>query len=288
MLARRAAGLIPPLAPEQALEVTKIHSVARGMIPQRLFFRAPIRAPHHTVSPAGLLGGGTPIRPGELSLAHNGLLFLDELPEYSRPCLEGLREPLEDGSVSIARASGTVRLPARFQLLGAMNPCPCGYLGHPERTCTDSVGAVARYQQRLSGPLLDRFDLVVPLAPVSLSDSGDRGEPSAEIRQRIVEARRRQNERLTTLPYELNARIPAEGSKIEELCALEQDAAKLLAKVTRSRRLSPRAQHRLRRVARTIADLTRPHEATNSPLRAADIATAAALRRLPDLHEEVS
>jgi magnesium chelatase family protein len=165
MLARRAIGLFPPLEREAALEVTKIHSVVGARSPGGLITAAPLRAPHHTVSAAGLLGGGMPLRPGEVSLAHEGLLFLDELPEFSRACLEGLREPLEDKVVHHVRARGALRFPANFQLMAAMNPCPCGYLGHPERSCVDPATAVQRYQQRLSGPLLDRIDLVVPVMP---------------------------------------------------------------------------------------------------------------------------
>jgi magnesium chelatase family protein len=167
MLARRIPSLLPPLEHEDALDVTKIHGVAHRRIPDGLIRVPPVRMPHHTVSVAGLLGGGNPPRPGEVSLAHRGVLFLDELPEFPRACIEGLREPLEDGTVTIVRARYALYYPARFQLMAAMNPCPCGFLGHPERVCTDSPAAVSRYQGRVSGPFVDRIDLVVPVTPLT-------------------------------------------------------------------------------------------------------------------------
>jgi magnesium chelatase family protein len=282
MLARRAGGLLPDLDDESALEVTKIHGVSRGRVATDLIRRPPIRMPHHTVSVAGLLGGGTPVRPGEVSLAHRGLLFLDELLEFPRACLEGLREPLEDGDVTIVRASGVLRLPARFQLMAAMNPCPCGYLGHPERACTDPATAVAKYRRRLSGPLMDRIDLVVPIVPQS-GDAPDlpEGESSADIRSRIDAARVRQGLRLAGTRWRTNAEIPADAGAIEQHCALVPAARVLLRELVKVRRLSPRAQHRLRRVARTIADLQVDRDPT-APLRPDDVAQAAALRSLPD------
>lgn len=282
MLARRAGGLLPDLDDAAALEVTKIHGVSRGRAATDLIRRPPVRMPHHTVSVAGLLGGGTPVRPGEVSLAHRGLLFLDELLEFPRTCLEGLREPLEDGDVTIVRASGVLRLPARFQLMAAMNPCPCGYLGHPERACIDPATAVARYRRRLSGPLMDRVDLVVPIVPQA-SDAPDpaEGESTAEIRARIDAARARQQLRLVGTAWRTNAEIPADAGAIEQLCALDRPGRALLRELVRVRRLSPRAQHRLRRVARTIADL-RPERDPTAPLGADEVARAAALRCLPD------
>ncbi len=282
MLARRAAGLLPDLDDAAALEVTKIHGVSRGRVATDLIRRPPVRMPHHTVSVAGLLGGGTPVRPGEVSLAHRGMLFLDELLEFPRACLEGLREPLEDGDVTIVRASGVLRLPARFQLMGAMNPCPCGYLGHPERVCIDPATAVARYRRRLSGPLMDRVDLVVPIVPQS-GDAPDlpEGESSAAIRGRIDAARARQRERLVGTPWRTNAEIPADAGAIETHCPLEPPARTLLRDLVRIRRLSPRAQHRLRRVARTLADLHHDRD-PNAAITADELAQAAALRCLPD------
>ena len=279
MLARRAAALMPALDEAAALEVTKVHGVARGVVASELVRRPPVRMPHHSVSVAGMLGGGTPIRPGEVSLAHRGLLFLDELPEFPRSCLEGLREPLEDGEVTIVRASGVVRLPARFQLMAAMNPCPCGYLGHPERACTCPPTAVARYRRRLSGPLLDRIDLVIAVAPVSLDALEDTTptESSAEVAARIEEARARQRARLAATRWRCNAEVAAEAGAVEQCCPLTTSARGLLREVVRARRLSPRAQHRMRRLAQTLADL---HGATI--VGEAELATAAALRCLPE------
>lgn len=284
MLARRAARLFPRLSTDEALEVTKIHSIARGRPPEGLCRRPPIRMPHHTVSTAGLLGGGTPPRPGEVSLAHRGLLFLDELLEFPRSCLEGLREPLEDGVVSVVRASYAVHFPARFQLMAAMNPCPCGYLGHPLRACTCPATAVSRYQQRLSGPLLDRIDLVVPLSPPRNEDleRAESGETTAMVRERIEQARERQRQRLVGTAWRTNAEISAEGNAIGRLCTMTPEARGLLANLTTARRLSPRAQHRLRRVARTIGDLRRPDDPVDAPLTVSDVAEAAHLRRMLD------
>ena len=285
MLARRAIGLYPPLDRESALEVTKVHGLLGRPIAGGLVRHAPLRSPHHTVSVAGLLGGGAPVRPGEVSLAHRGLLFLDELPEFSRACLEGLREPLEDKLVHIVRVRGAVRLPANFQLMAAMNPCPCGYLGHPERSCVDPATAVQRYQQRLSGPLLDRIDLVVPVMPTTAEELGRRkpGERSAEIRERVAMARAVARRRLAGTPWRSNADIPAAEGVIEALCELTPAAERLLLALARARALSPRALHRLRRVARTIADLG--GAAPDAPIGEIQVAEAAQLRRLPELCE---
>ncbi len=283
MLARRIPSLLPPLEHEDALEVTKIHGVAHRRIPEGLIRKPPVRMPHHTVSVAGLLGGGSPPRPGEVSLAHRGVLFLDELPEFPRACVEGLREPLEDGSVTIVRARYALHYPARFQLMAAMNPCPCGFLGHPERVCTDSPAAVQRYQSRVSGPFLDRVDLVVPVTPLSqeeLANTGP-GETSAAVRERILAARVRQRERLTDTPWANNAEIPATGQAVERLCPLTEDANKLLLGLARRRNLSMRALHRMRRVARTIQDLDR-EMSPDLPIDVKAVSLAARLRRLPD------
>ncbi|MCA9707042.1 MAG: ATP-binding protein [Myxococcales bacterium] len=284
MLARRTGALLPLLDHRAALEVTKIHGVATGSVATALRRRAPVRMPHHTVSVAGLLGGGRPTRPGEVSLAHRGVLFLDELPEFPRACLEGLREPLEDGVVSIVRAHGALTLPARFQLLAAMNPCPCGYLGHPQRACTCAPPAVARYLGRISGPLLDRLDLVVPISPVPATDDGpigEPGEPSVRVRARVERARAWQAERLASTPWRTNAEVPARAGAVERLCALQPAAEHLLQRLARSRQLSPRAQHRLRRVARTLADLAADGDDPRAPVDEVYVAEAAHLRRLP-------
>jgi len=288
MLARRAAALFPDLDREEAIEVTKIHGIVGGRRPGGagpvLITRPPFRAPHHTVTPPGLLGGGTPLRPGEVSLSHRGLLFLDELPEFGRRCLEGLREPIEEGEVHLVRAQARLRLPARFQLMAAMNPCPCGYLGHPERTCVDSPGAVLRYQQRLSGPLLDRLDLVVPVLPASPEQLARRrpSESSTAIRARIVHARARQRERLKGTAFRTNAEIPTDGGALERLVPMSGEATRLLSALAKKRCLSPRAQHRLRRLAATLGDLSAEERPIDQEISASDIAEAAHLRRLPD------
>lgn len=283
MLARRTAALFPALDRHAALEVTKIHGVAAASVPAGLLRRVPIRMPHHTVSVAGLLGGGRPLRPGEVSLAHRGVLFLDELPEFPRACLEGLREPLEAGSVTVVRAHGAVTLPARFQLLAAMNPCPCGYLGHPQRACTCSPQSVMRYLSRVSGPLLDRLDLVVPVAPAPLGSEPVReaGEPSEVVRARVLRARQRQAVRLQGTGWRTNAEVPARGGAVERLCALAPRATRLLESLAEKRQLSLRAQHRLRRVARTLADLSDELADPHAPVDETFVAEAAHLRRLP-------
>ena len=283
MLARRTSALFPELDDHAALEVTKIHGVAAGSVPVGLRRRVPVRMPHHTVSVAGLLGGGRPLRPGEVSLAHRGVLFLDELPEFPRACLEGLREPLEAGAVTIVRAHGAVTLPARFQLLGAMNPCPCGYLGHPQRACVCSPQSVTRYLSRVSGPLLDRVDLVVPVAPAPLGQEPVReaGEPTEVVRGRVLRARQRQAMRLQGTAWRTNAEVPARAGAVERLCALEPQATRLLESLAEKRQLSLRAQHRLRRVARTLADLCDDVTDPHAPVDEAFVAEAAHLRRLP-------
>ncbi|MEX1368759.1 MAG: ATP-binding protein, partial [Nannocystaceae bacterium] len=236
-----------------------------------------------TVSVAGLLGGGRPLRPGEVSLAHRGVLFLDELPEFSRACLEGLREPLEAGEVSVVRAHGAVTLPARFQLLAAMNPCPCGFLGHPQRACVCSPPSVARYLSRVSGPLLDRLDLVVPIVPPreGVELAAEPGEGSGMIRERIRRARAQQARRLAETAWRTNAEVPARAGAIERLCALAPKAEHLLGRIAQIRHLSPRSQHRLRRVARTLADLSPEVEDPLAPVSEVFVAEASHLHRAP-------
>lgn len=283
MLARRVATLYPPLEPEWALEVTKVHSVARGDVATTLARRVPVRMPHHSVSAAGLLGGGNPPRPGEVSLAHRGVLFLDELPEFSRACLEGLREPLEDGAVGLVRAGYHVRFPARFQLMAAMNPCPCGYLGHPERACTDSAQSIERYQRKLSGPLLDRIDLIVPVTPIAPSELAalPTADSTAVVRARVARARAHQLRRFRGTPFRSNADLGGHVRSLDEFCTMTRSAIELMAKIAAARHLSPRVQHRLRRLARTVADLEGDESSVASTLDARHIAAAANLRRLP-------
>ena len=256
MMARRAAGILPPLTFDEALEVTAIHSVAGLLAPGTGLLRArPFRAPHHTVSDVALAGGGSIPRPGEISLAHHGVLFLDEMPEFSRQALEVLRQPLEDGVVRIARAQRTAVFPARFVLIGAMNPCPCGYLGDPRRACRCTPPQVDRYAGRLSGPLRDRMDLTVDVAALPPDDltSPDAGEPTAAIRVRVESARARQQARAETTAASVNARLPPRA--LRRVCELDRRGERLLRQASERLGLTARAFDRVLRVARTIADL---------------------------------
>jgi magnesium chelatase family protein len=252
MMARRVATILPPLSFDEALEATSIHSVA-GLLPAgtRLLPERPFRAPHHTISDVALVGGGQLPRPGEISLAHHGVLFLDEMPEFSRHVLEVLRQPVEEGCVRIARAARTVVFPARFMLIGAMNPCPCGFLGDAARPCRCAAAQVARYASRLSGPLRDRLDLTVPVAAVPARELQDAeaGVASGTIRERVCRARSRQLAR----GGRLNARLS--GRALRSRAALDADARALMAKALARLSLSARGYDRVLRVARTIADL---------------------------------
>ena len=256
MLAQRLPGILPPLDEVEALATTKVYSVAPGVPrPQGLVTRRPFRAPHHTISAAGLAGGGTVPRPGEVSLAHNGVLFLDEITEFRREVLEVLRQPMESGRVVIARAAGSLAFPASFQLIAAANPCPCGHLGDPRRECRCTPTEVRRYRARLSGPLLDRIDiqLEVPAVPYrDLARHGE-GERSVAVRERVLAARARQAERLAGSGRRANAALtPAE---IRRWCAPDAEGERLLELAVARLVLSARALHRILRVARTIADL---------------------------------
>ncbi|OHV08478.1 YifB family Mg chelatase-like AAA ATPase [Kushneria phosphatilytica] len=250
MLASRLAGILPPLRENECLEVAAIRSVCGLDILER-WGQRPFRAPHHGASAAALVGGGSKPRPGEISLAHHGVLFLDELPEFDRKVLEVLREPLESGRIHIARASHQRQYPARFQLVAAMNPCPCGHLGDPRQPCHCTPQQVQRYQARLSGPLLDRIDLQVevPALPAEQLTARERGEDSATVRQRVLAARQRQHAR-----GGLNAHI--DTSTLETACALGDDERAWLSDVLNRLNLSARAYHRVLRVALTIADLS--------------------------------
>jgi magnesium chelatase family protein len=256
MLARALPSILPPMLVPESLEVTKIYSV-RGLLPPEtpLLRERPFRAPHHTTSYVGLVGGGSWPRPGEISLAHRGVLFLDELPEFGAAKLEGLRQPLEDRTVTLARAAGTVSFPANFTLVGAMNPCPCGYHGDPKRNCTCAASAVARYQKRISGPLLDRIDihLEVPRIPHELLADRRPGEPSAAIRERVERARAVQAQRFAGTALLTNADM---GPKeLRAFAALDEAGEALLGAAVRRMALSARAYHRVLKLARTIADL---------------------------------
>ena len=256
LLARAVPSIMPRLTRPEALEVTKLYSVA-GMLPsdRPLVRQRPFRSPHHTISNAGLVGGGKWPRPGEISLAHRGVLFLDEMPEFGRSVLEVLRQPLEDGVVTISRAAGTVTYPAKFTLIGAMNPCPCGYFGHLTRECTCSSAMVSRYQKRLSGPLLDRIDIHVQVPPVEYDKLADErvAEPSSAVRERVETGRALQRSRLAGTRLVSNSEMgPAE---VREFCRVEGPAAALLKAAMNQLHLSARAYHRTLKLARTIADL---------------------------------
>jgi len=256
LLARRLPGLLPELGPGEAVEVTRIHSAA-GLLPDGagLVSARPFRAPHHSVSDAGLVGGGQPIRPGEATLAHRGVLFLDELPEFRRSSLELLRQPIEEGRIHLVRARGAMEFPARFTLVAAMNPCPCGDRGHPSRSCGCDPSQVRRYRGRLSGPLLDRIDLQVPVTGVSAAQLASRtsGEGSASVRSRVRAARERQWQRFAGRGLGCNAEMgPGE---LRALVPVPRGVARLLQHAQDRLGLSPRAYHRILKVARTLADL---------------------------------
>ncbi|MEG0899369.1 MAG: YifB family Mg chelatase-like AAA ATPase [Oscillospiraceae bacterium] len=256
MLAKRLPSILPSLSYREAVESTKIHSVA-GLISdgEGILTSRPFRSPHHTVSPAGLSGGGTNPRPGELSLAHNGVLFLDELPEFSRMAMEVLRQPLEDGKVTISRANAKLTYPSNVMLVAAMNPCPCGYFGHPTKECICSKNSVTRYLNRVSGPLLDRLDLHIEVSPVNYSElsSVNHEESSVEIKARVERVRQIQEERFKEYNFHSNAKIPS--SLLQKYCALTDDAQHMLKIAFDKIGMSARAYDRVLKVSRTIADI---------------------------------
>ena len=256
MLARRLPSILPAMTKEESLETTQIHSVLGLTSPEQpLISRRPFRSPHHTVSPMGLAGGGSNPRPGEISLAHHGVLFLDELPEFSKEVLEVLRQPLEDGQVTISRASGSVSYPSRFMLVCAMNPCKCGWYGHPDRRCKCSENEVSRYLSRLSGPLLDRIDLFVEVSALEYDELAQRtpAEASAAVRTRVDAARDRQNTRFADGHAVGNAFL---GQKeLDASCTLDEACQTIMRGAFDRLGLTARGYDRIRRVARTIADL---------------------------------
>lgn len=256
MLAKRLPTILPSLSVEEAIDVTKVHSVA-GLLPSRtaLVATRPFRAPHHTISDAGLIGGGNVPRPGEVSLAHNGVLFLDELPEFKRHVLEVLRQPLEDGTVTIARALMSLTYPARFMMAAAMNPCPCGFATDPQKACTCTPLQIQRYLSRISGPLLDRIDLHIEAPPVRYREMAGEGagESSTTIRTRVQRARRVQRERFRRTRIHCNAHMSPK--QIRRHCPVEGEARQLLEAAMDRLGLSARAYDRILKVARTIADL---------------------------------
>lgn len=277
MLARRMPTILPPLSRREALETTKIYSVAgKTSAAGGLMARRPFRAPHHTASQVAVIGGGQSPRPGEVSLSHNGVLFLDELPEFGRSVLEVLRQPLEEKTITVSRAKYSVEYPANFMLVAAMNPCPCGYFNHPERECTCSPGSVHRYMGRISGPLMDRIDLhveVTPVAPQELSSAAP-GEPSAAIRERVVRAREVQARRFEGMPgIHTNAMMNA--AMLREYGRPDRAGAALLEQAMERLSLSARAYDRILKVARTIADLDGREQ-----VAAQDIAEAVGYRSL--------
>ena len=256
MLAKRLPGILPPLNLKEALDTTKIHSVAGKLSTSGLVNTRPFRSPHHTISDVALVGGGGFPQPGEISLAHNGVLFLDELPEFKRTVLEVMRQPLEERRISISRAKFTIDYPASFMLVASMNPCPCGYFNHPVKECVCPPGMVSRYLNKVSGPLLDRIDLHIEVTPVDVDElikKGKTGEESKQIRQRVIIAREKQVERLSKNGLHANAQM--DNKTMREYCQLEKTSSELLKTAMTKLNLSARAYDRILKVARTIADL---------------------------------
>jgi magnesium chelatase family protein len=276
MLAKRIPTIMPDMTEDEAIEATKIHSIAGTLDLKKAFLTTrPFRSPHHTISDAGLLGGGTNPGPGEVSLAHHGVLFLDELPEFRRSTLEVMRQPLEDGDVTISRAAGSLTFPARFMLVAAMNPCPCGFYGDLKRQCRCSPRQIENYRQRISGPLLDRIDLhvEVPLVDFRELSSGAAGEKSETIRQRVVAARKIQLQRFRKSRHTSNAAMSPREVKTH--CQLDSECAGYLEHAMEEMNFSARAHDRILKVARTLADL-----AGSPELRATDVLEAIQYRSL--------
>ena len=257
MLARRLVTILPPMTESEALEVTKIYSIV-GMLPSKgnIMLERPFRSPHHSISGSALLGGGPIPRPGEVTLAHNGVLFLDELPEFERSTLEMLRQPLEDGDVNISRVRASMNFPSKFVLCAAQNPCPCGYLGDSLKHCTCKPTQVSQYQKKISGPLLDRFDMQINLQRVAFDEMKniEPGETSEKIRERVVKAREIQVKRLEE--YGLHCNSQMTRREVAKFCTLDQDATKLMERYFAVLKLSARSHDRILKVARTIADLS--------------------------------
>jgi magnesium chelatase family protein len=262
MLAKRLPSILPPLSLQEALETTKIHSVA-GKLGEAasLLSTRPYRSPHHTISDVALVGGGGNPQPGEISLSHNGVLFLDELPEFKRTVLEVMRQPLEERKVTISRAKISIDFPANFMLIASMNPCPCGYYNHPEKDCVCGPGVVQRYLNKVSGPLLDRIDLHVEVTPVTFDQMTEtrKTESSAEIRERVIKARQIQTERFKSYP-EVHANALMPSQMVKDICQISDAGKKLLKTAMERLGLSARAYDRILKVSRTIADLAGSEE----------------------------
>ena len=256
MMAKRLPSILPPLTLQEALETTKIHSISGYTVSKGLITQRPFRAPHHTISSAALIGGGSNPMPGEFSLAHNGVLFLDELPEFSRQALEVMRQPLEDRKICIARAKSTVTYPAGLMLVASMNPCPCGYYNHPTKDCTCSANNVKRYMNKISGPLLDRIDLQIEIVPVAFEEmaTGETAESSSMIRQRVVDARKIQEERFRNEPG-IYSNAQMTPRLLRKYAKPDQEGLSRLRQAMDAFSLSARAYDRILKVSRTIADL---------------------------------
>jgi magnesium chelatase family protein len=261
MLAKRLPSILPPLSMQEALETTKIHSVAGKLAGGGLLSTRPFRAPHHTISDVALVGGGGNPQPGEISLAHNGVLFLDELPEFKRTVLEVMRQPLEERRVTISRAKVSIEFPANFMLIASMNPCPCGYYNHPEKECVCGPGVVQKYLNKVSGPLLDRIDLHVEVTPVTFDQMTEtrKAESSADIQPRVDKARQVQATRFQEYPeVHSNAMMPPQ--MVKDICEISEAGRMLLKTAMERLGLSARAYDRILKVARTIADLAGTEE----------------------------
>ncbi len=254
MIASRIPTILPSLTLDESLEITKIHSVA-GTLKKPIVTERPFRAPHHTISDIALIGGGTIPMPGEISLAHNGVLFLDELPEFKRNVLEALRQPLENGSVSVSRAKGRMEFPARFLFIAAMNPCPCGWYGDPKHNCNCTLSQIIKYRKKISGPLLDRIDIHVEVStvPADVLIEEKEEEPSSEIRKRVMRARKIQKERFKNEGIYFNSYMNSE--QIKKYCVMDKEADEILKNAMKQMNFSARSYDKIRKVARTIADL---------------------------------
>ena len=276
MLAKRLPSILPALTVEESLETSKVFSVM-GLLPgnRGLISTRPFRAPHHTISDAGLIGGGQNPRPGEVSMAHNGVLFLDELPEFRRNVIEVLRQPMEDGFVTISRASSKVTYPADFMLVAAMNPCPCGFFGDPKRECVCSVPQIQRYRAKVSGPLMDRIDIQIEVPSVQYRElsSLKESEPSSQILERVMRAREIQGRRFRNMNFHVNAGL--DSRHIREFCRIGKDSSALLENAMEKFGLSARAHERILKIARTIADL-----AGSEDIKRAHVAEAIGYRTL--------